>query len=175
MQRLRLSTPAIGGAGADAHRHATATPNYVPISALSRPTNGVYASDPQSQLITVNLLRRVEGFGFRLIGGMEMGMALQVSAQKPFASLFKNIGLRELQVGSIIRNGAAFHDGRLREGDSILEVDGHNVADGRHDVAVNLIQQAAKLGHVKLVVRRQKGEQSKGRSSGRGGEGEGAR
>ncbi|KAI6211964.1 Magi-1 [Aphelenchoides besseyi] len=129
LQRLnigRLSTPAIGGDSI--HRQ---TPNYIPISALA-PRSSAY--DSRSQLITVNLIRKSEGFGFRLVGGIEMGTPLQV--------------------GALIKNGAAERDGRLREGDQIVEIDGRNVIDCQHGVAVNMIKHAATLGHVKLVVRR---------------------
>jgi len=86
----------------------------------------------ESQLLTVNLIRRPEGFGFRLIGGEEMASPLTV--------------------GAIIPNGAAYLDGRLRERDELVEIDGLRVEGGRHDVAVELIRKAAGTGHVKLVV-----------------------
>jgi C-terminal processing protease CtpA/Prc len=86
----------------------------------------------------VNLLRKVDGFGFRLVGGSEMGTPLQV--------------------GNLIKGGAAYQDGRLREGDEIVEINDQNAVDGRHDVAVQMIKHAATLGHVKLVVRRLKGK-----------------
>jgi C-terminal processing protease CtpA/Prc len=118
-----------------------ATPNYMPLSALAARQNATSTpllfNDPKFQLLTVNLLRKVDGFGFRLVGGSEMGTPLQV--------------------GALIKGGAAHQDGRLREGDEIVEIDGRGVVDGRHDVAVNMIKQAAKIGHVKLIVRRLKG------------------
>ena len=42
-----------------------ATPNYVPISQFSK--------DRTSELVTVNLIRKPNGFGFRLLGGAEVG------------------------------------------------------------------------------------------------------
>ncbi len=57
-------------------------------------------------------------------------------------------------VGQIVPGGAADQDGRLRKGDDIVEIDGHNVLGGRHQGAVSLMQKAAQNGHVKLVIRR---------------------
>lgn len=42
------------------------TPNYVPISAFA------YDKPSGHQLITVNLIRKPDGFGFRLVGGEEV-------------------------------------------------------------------------------------------------------
>ncbi|KAI6175631.1 hypothetical protein M3Y97_00710600 [Aphelenchoides bicaudatus] len=94
-----------------------ATPNYVPLSSLAGRHSAVpvlFANDPKYQLVTVNLLRKIDGFGFgfRLVGGSEMDAPLQWT--------------------------------------------------GRHDVAVQMIKQAAAIGHVKLVVRRLKDNWSNG-------------
>lgn len=59
-----------------------------------------------------------------------------------------------LSVGAIIEGGAAHVDGRLREKDEIVEIDGKNVENGRHTETVEMIKRAANIGHVKLVVRR---------------------
>uniref|UniRef100_A0A914BVU6 Uncharacterized protein n=1 Tax=Acrobeloides nanus TaxID=290746 RepID=A0A914BVU6_9BILA len=106
----------------------SSTPNYVPISAFA------YDKPSGHQLITVNLIRKPDGFGFRLVGGEEMGTPLTV--------------------GAIIEGGAAHVDGRLREHDEIVEIDGRNAEHGKHTEAVELIKKAAHIGHVKLVVRR---------------------
>lgn len=47
----------------------SSTPNYVPISAFGAPSAN-YSGD--SQLITINLIRKPDGFGFRLLGGQEV-------------------------------------------------------------------------------------------------------
>lgn len=62
-----------------------------------------------------------------------------------------------LTVGAIIEGGAAHVDGRLREHDEIVEIDGRNAEHGKHTEAVELIKKAAHIGHVKLVVRRLRG------------------
>lgn len=62
-----------------------------------------------------------------------------------------------LCVGAIIEGGAAYTDGRLREHDEIVEIDGKNVEHGKHIEAVELIKKAANVGHVKLVIRRLRG------------------
>ncbi|UMM28635.1 hypothetical protein L5515_011392 [Caenorhabditis briggsae] len=102
-----------------------ATPNYIPLSQ--------YNQKP-SDLITVSLIRKPVGFGFRLLGGVESKTVLSV--------------------GQIVIGGAAEEDGRLHEGDEIVEIDGHNVEGASHSEAVILLEAAAQNKHVKLVVRR---------------------
>ena len=61
-----------------------------------------------------------------------------------------------------MKYGAADEDGRLRSGDELICVDGTAVVGKSHQLVVQLMQQAAKQGHVNLTVRR--------KSSGYGGE-----
>uniref|UniRef100_A0A7I4YLN5 Membrane associated guanylate kinase, WW and PDZ domain containing 3 n=1 Tax=Haemonchus contortus TaxID=6289 RepID=A0A7I4YLN5_HAECO len=103
-----------------------ATPNYMPISA--------FQFNKPSDLITVNLIRKPNGFGFRLLGGSETST--------------------QLTVGQVVPGGAAADDGRMQEGDEIIEIDGRNVEGVSHVEAVSLLEQAAHSRHVKLVVRR---------------------
>ncbi|KAK5977210.1 PDZ/DHR/GLGF domain protein [Trichostrongylus colubriformis] len=107
-----------------------ATPNYMPISAFqfNKPTD----------LITVNLIRKPSGFGFRLLGGSETNTLLTV--------------------GQVVPGGAAADDGRMQEGDEIIEIDGRNVEGVSHVEAVSLLEHAAHSKHVKLVVRRPRNE-----------------
>uniref|UniRef100_A0A8R1I6Y1 PDZ domain-containing protein n=1 Tax=Caenorhabditis japonica TaxID=281687 RepID=A0A8R1I6Y1_CAEJA len=102
-----------------------ATPNYIPFSQYTQKS---------SDLITVSLIRKPVGFGFRLLGGVESKTALSV--------------------GQIVIGGAAEEDGRLQEGDEIVEIDGHNVEGASHSEAVVLLEAAAQNKHVKMVVRR---------------------
>ncbi|KHN86170.1 Membrane-associated guanylate kinase, WW and PDZ domain-containing protein 3 [Toxocara canis] len=104
-----------------------ATPNYVPMTALF---------NDGSETVTVNLIRKPNGFGFRVVGGTEEGTCITV--------------------GQIVPGGAAAEDGRMRQGDEIIEIDGRNVVGESHATAVQLMQQSAANGHVKLIVRRQK-------------------
>lgn len=104
-----------------------ATPNYVPMTP--------FISDG-SETITVNLIRKPNGFGFRVVGGTEEGTCISV--------------------GQVVPGGAAADDGRLQQGDEIIEIEGKNVCGESHATAVKLMQQAAANGHVKLVVRRKK-------------------
>lgn len=62
-----------------------------------------------------------------------------------------------ISVGQIVPGGAAAIDGRLRQGDEIVGIDGRNVVGESHEAAVALMQQAAKNGYVKLHVQRKKG------------------
>lgn len=53
-----------------------------------------------------------------------------------------------------MKYGAADEDGRLRSGDELVSVDGTAVVGKSHQLVVQLMQQAAKQGHVNLTVRR---------------------
>ena len=113
-----------------------ATPAYVPASVYQQrgttpqPTQGRAGYET----VTVNLLRQPTGFGFRLVGGTEEGTPIHV--------------------GHITPGGAAALDNRLRCGDEIVDIDGANVFNGRHDTAVQLMYKAKENGRVKLIVRR---------------------
>ncbi|VDK74891.1 unnamed protein product [Litomosoides sigmodontis] len=103
------------------------TPNYMPMTALTT-SNG--------EMVTVNLIRKPNGFGFRVVGGTEEGT--------------------NITVGQVVPGGAAADDGRLHQGDEIIEIGGKNVEGESHAMVVQLMQKAAASGHVKLVVRRPK-------------------
>uniref|UniRef100_A0A1I7ZL90 Membrane-associated guanylate kinase, WW and PDZ domain-containing protein 1-like n=1 Tax=Steinernema glaseri TaxID=37863 RepID=A0A1I7ZL90_9BILA len=107
----------------------SSTPNYVPLAA--------YGQNNMSY-VTVNLIAKSGGFGFRLFGGQETGLPLSV--------------------GKIIPGGSAEVDGRMLEGDELIEIDGVNVDGGCHEFAVSLIKKAAAVGRVKIVLRRIKGD-----------------
>ncbi|GMS96717.1 hypothetical protein PENTCL1PPCAC_18892 [Pristionchus entomophagus] len=121
--RMRPSSTTLGFA---------TTPTYMPLSSFQR-----------SDLITVNLIRKPQGFGFRLLGGLETDTPLTV--------------------GQIVSGGAAADDGRLKEGDEIVEIDGRRVEGASHTEAVSLLEQAAHVKHVKLVIRRRQEEMPNGR------------
>lgn len=60
----------------------------------------------------------------------------------------------QIYIGHIVKFGAADEDGRLRSGDELICVDGTAVVGKSHQLVVQLMQQAAKQGHVNLTVRR---------------------
>lgn len=62
--------------------------------------------------------------------------------------------LLQIYIGHIVKYGAADEDGRLRSGDELICVDGTAVVGKSHQLVVQLMQQAAKQGHVNLTVRR---------------------
>uniref|UniRef100_A0A8C8DEH2 Membrane-associated guanylate kinase, WW and PDZ domain-containing protein 1 n=1 Tax=Oncorhynchus tshawytscha TaxID=74940 RepID=A0A8C8DEH2_ONCTS len=62
-----------------------------------------------------------------------------------------------IYIGHIVKYGAADEDGRLRSGDELICVDGTAVMGKSHQLVVQLMQQAAKQGHVNLTVRRKTG------------------
>ncbi|KAM7006675.1 membrane-associated guanylate kinase, WW and PDZ domain-containing protein 1b isoform 9-T9 [Tautogolabrus adspersus] len=89
---------------------------------------------PDFQEQDIFLWRKDTGFGFRILGGNEAG--------------------EPIYIGHIVKYGAADEDGRLRSGDELICVDGTAVVGKSHQLVVQLMQQAAKQGHVNLTVRR---------------------
>ncbi|XP_064779561.1 membrane-associated guanylate kinase, WW and PDZ domain-containing protein 1-like [Oncorhynchus masou masou] len=89
---------------------------------------------PDCQEQEIFLWRKDTGFGFRILGGNEPG--------------------EPIYIGHIVKYGAADEDGRLRSGDELICVDGTAVVGKSHQLVVQLMQQAAKQGHVNLTVRR---------------------
>ncbi|KAM4562129.1 membrane-associated guanylate kinase, WW and PDZ domain-containing protein 1-like isoform 4-T4 [Odontesthes bonariensis] len=89
---------------------------------------------PECQEQDIFLWRKDTGFGFRILGGNEPG--------------------EPIYIGHIVKYGAADEDGRLRSGDELICVDGTAVVGKSHQLVVQLMQQAAKQGHVNLTVRR---------------------
>lgn len=69
----------------------------------------------------------------------------------------------QIYIGHIVKYGAADEDGRLRSGDELICVDGTAVVGKSHQLVVQLMQQAAKQGHVNLTVRRKTSFAGKGR------------
>ncbi|XP_046880825.1 membrane-associated guanylate kinase, WW and PDZ domain-containing protein 1b isoform X9 [Hypomesus transpacificus] len=92
---------------------------------------------PDFQEQDIFLWRKDTGFGFRILGGNEPG--------------------EPIYIGHIVKYGAADEDGRLRSGDELTSVDGTAVVGKSHQLVVQLMQQAAKQGHVNLTVRRKTG------------------
>uniref|UniRef100_A0A6Q2ZGP0 Membrane-associated guanylate kinase, WW and PDZ domain-containing protein 1 n=1 Tax=Esox lucius TaxID=8010 RepID=A0A6Q2ZGP0_ESOLU len=93
---------------------------------------------PDCQEQEIFLWRKDTGFGFRILGGNEPG--------------------EPIYIGHIVKYGAADEDGRLRSGDELICVDGTAVVGKSHQLVVQLMQQAAKQGHVNLTVRRKSSE-----------------
>uniref|UniRef100_A0AAY4BX09 Membrane associated guanylate kinase, WW and PDZ domain containing 1a n=1 Tax=Denticeps clupeoides TaxID=299321 RepID=A0AAY4BX09_9TELE len=91
---------------------------------------------PDYQEQDIFLWRKDTGFGFRILGGNEPG--------------------EPIYIGHIVKYGAADEDGRLRSGDELICVDGTAVVGKSHQLVVQLMQQAAKQGHVNLTVRRRR-------------------
>uniref|UniRef100_A0A8C8ERV2 Membrane-associated guanylate kinase, WW and PDZ domain-containing protein 1 n=1 Tax=Oncorhynchus tshawytscha TaxID=74940 RepID=A0A8C8ERV2_ONCTS len=94
-------------------------------------------SVPDFQEQDIFLWRKDTGYGFRILGGNEPG--------------------EPIYIGHIVKYGAADEDGRLRSGDELICVDGTAVMGKSHQLVVQLMQQAAKQGHVNLTVRRKTG------------------
>uniref|UniRef100_A0A0N4Z4Z0 Membrane-associated guanylate kinase, WW and PDZ domain-containing protein 2 n=1 Tax=Parastrongyloides trichosuri TaxID=131310 RepID=A0A0N4Z4Z0_PARTI len=101
----------------------TNVPTYVPIN---------YKGD--TRRIVVNLIKKHNGFGFRLYGGAEANL--------------------DLTVREIIHGEAAELDGRLKVGDKIVEIDNISVIGYTHEKAIELIKKSFDHGHIKIVVER---------------------
>lgn len=84
--------------------------------------------------MTIELQRRQEGFGFRIVGGTEEGS--------------------QVSVGHIVPNGAAALDGRLQTNDQLIAVDGISVVGASHHSVVQLMARAAAAHRVQLTIRR---------------------
>ncbi|CAL8105229.1 unnamed protein product [Orchesella dallaii] len=84
--------------------------------------------------MTIDLQRRQEGFGFRIVGGTEEGS--------------------QVSVGHIVPGGAAALDGRLNTGDQLIAVEGISVIGASHHSVVQLMARSASAGKVRLTVRR---------------------
>lgn len=104
------------------------------VQSHSRETDGSSNSGAGFTDHVITLKRGDGGFGFRIIGGQEE--RTQVS------------------VDTIVPNGAAEKDGRLRHGDIILAVDGVNVVDASHKKVISLMIDAGGNGQVTLRIRR---------------------
>uniref|UniRef100_A0A8C7SNB2 Membrane associated guanylate kinase, WW and PDZ domain containing 1a n=1 Tax=Oncorhynchus mykiss TaxID=8022 RepID=A0A8C7SNB2_ONCMY len=118
-------------------------PSNMPSEAMKKPdpfkiwaqSRSMYESrQPDCQEQEIFLWRKDTGFGFRILGGNEPG--------------------EPIYIGHIVKYGAADEDGRLRSGDELICVDGTAVVGKSHQLVVQLMQQAAKQGHVNLTVRR---------------------
>lgn len=74
----------------------------------------------EGELIRTTLLKGSRGFGFTIIGGDEPGELLQIK--------------------SIVPDGAAAKDGRLRTGDALVRLNGHPVVSKTHQEVVSIFQ-----------------------------------
>lgn len=80
--------------------------------------------------------------------------SFSLSAPLLFPSFLLLVLIHQIYIGHIVPLGAADADGRLRSGDELICVDGTPVVGKSHQLVVQLMQQAAKQGHVNLTVRR---------------------
>eukprot|EP00092_Neocalanus_flemingeri_P034773 GFUD01037843.1.p1 GENE.GFUD01037843.1~~GFUD01037843.1.p1 ORF type:complete len:1576 (+),score=260.87 GFUD01037843.1:158-4885(+) len=89
--------------------------------------------------IYTTLLRDNSGLGFSIAGGLG-------------AAPFKE-GSESLYVSKITDAGTAHRDGKLRVGDKIVQINGVDVSDARHDQAVQMLTGLERF--VRLVVERE--------------------
>jgi len=89
--------------------------------------------------IYTTLLRDNSGLGFSIAGGLG-------------AAPFKD-GSESLYVSKITDGGTAHRDGKLRVGDKIVQINGVDVSDARHDQAVQMLTGLERF--VRLVVERE--------------------
>ncbi|XP_010902591.4 E3 ubiquitin/ISG15 ligase TRIM25 isoform X1 [Esox lucius] len=86
------------------------------------------------QEVTLNLLRKEQGFGFRMVGGYDT--------------------FEKILITDIVRHSAAHRDGRLKRGDELVAVNNVPVNQKTHEDVVALIRKAGQNGQVTLMVRR---------------------
>ncbi|KAG5672544.1 hypothetical protein PVAND_002665 [Polypedilum vanderplanki] len=75
-------------------------------------------------------------FGFRIVGGTEEGS--------------------QVCVGYIVKDGPADRDPRIQTGDEIVNINGVNVECASHHLVVKLMNDAALLGQVTMLLRKRK-------------------
>lgn len=81
------------------------------------------AFDPEElsgETARVGLRKGPRGFGFTIVGGEQVGQALQVN--------------------NIVRGGVAALDGRLKTGDTIIRLNGRNILSWTHQDIVRWLQ-----------------------------------
>ncbi|KAG8449496.1 hypothetical protein GDO86_016222 [Hymenochirus boettgeri] len=113
----------------------------------SEGTRGRYA-EVRSPVEEIALARGPSGLGFNIIGGKDQQYIASDSG---------------IYVSSIKENGSAAADGRLQEGDQILEVNGAKLENLLHSAAVDLFRNAGE--HVVLKVKHKVQHQQNGPST----------
>ena len=91
---------------------------------------------PLTILTQLTIVSSLSGLGFNVVGGND----------QPYIP-----GDKGIFVSKIRKEGVAYEDGRLKEGDRILSVNGEALADVEHDEAVRLLR-SVPLGQVTLEV-----------------------
>ncbi|XP_051647568.1 synaptojanin-2-binding protein [Manacus candei] len=117
--------------------------------------NGSVAGGGYAEEI-ISLTRRPSGLGFNIVGGTDQQYISNDNS---------------IYVSRIKKDGAAYLDGRLQEGDKILAVNGKDLKDLRHKDAVELFRNAGCDVSLKIQRRLQPqngpvGHQSDGESGG---------
>ncbi|XP_064000129.1 synaptojanin-2-binding protein [Pogoniulus pusillus] len=100
--------------------------------------NGSVAGGFSEELISFT--RRPSGLGFNIVGGTDQQYVPSDSS---------------IYVSRIKKDGAAYLDGRLQEGDKILAVNGKELKDLRHKDAVELFRNAGREVSLKIQRRLQ--------------------
>ncbi|XP_018582975.1 synaptojanin-2-binding protein isoform X2 [Scleropages formosus] len=80
-----------------------------------------------STVVDIQLKRGPAGLGFNIVGGLDQQYVMNDTG---------------IYVAKIKENGAAALDGRLKEGDKILAINGHKLENLLHSAAVELFRTA---------------------------------
>ncbi|XP_066177426.1 synaptojanin-2-binding protein [Sylvia atricapilla] len=101
--------------------------------------NGSVAGGGYAEEI-ISLTRRASGLGFNIVGGTDQQYIANDNS---------------IYVSWIKKDGAAYLDGRLQEGDKILAINGKELKDLRHRDAVELFRNAGCYVSLKIQRRLQ--------------------
>ncbi|XP_064920508.1 synaptojanin-2-binding protein [Columba livia] len=123
-----LQLPALRGAALRRRPRKRKRPPREPTSPSGRSMNGSVAGGGGGfSEEVISLTRRPSGLGFNIVGGTDQQYLSNDSS---------------IYVSRIKKDGAAYLDGRLQEGDKILAVNGKDLKDLRHKDAVEMFRNA---------------------------------
>uniref|UniRef100_A0A8B9QYX3 Synaptojanin-2-binding protein n=1 Tax=Anas platyrhynchos TaxID=8839 RepID=A0A8B9QYX3_ANAPL len=122
----KLQLPALRGAAPRRPRKRKRPPRE-PTSPWGCSMNGSVAAGGGLAEEVIRLTRRPSGLGFNIVGGTDQQYVSNDSS---------------IYVSRIKKDGAAYLDGRLQEGDKIVAINGRDLKDLRHMDAVELFRNA---------------------------------
>ncbi|GMT08858.1 hypothetical protein PFISCL1PPCAC_155, partial [Pristionchus fissidentatus] len=111
--------------------------DLLPASSSSPATKSVPQVELPTDVVTIELIKDEGGFGFNVVGGCD-------SQHLP--------GDNGIFVSLIKEDGVADRDGRLKQGDRIISVNGFDLSESSHDDAVKILREIKMLSEAALIV-----------------------